>query len=372
MGHLDMSKDLRLSVCREFIEKEFGGAINLSRNENDVYLTASHVGPSGAEGDSVIAYDALADEWFEMEDWETFVNIVYDGKIFICYPMQDEEGISMYLKVEHPREAAEVLHLITHPKSCTAPVDSGESPMKTYHLGDLFSLHVLTPRERSWCLIDPQSLPAGAPEKLQSMILSNVIRDWDSFMNGDTVRAVELTEQHPAYCGLLPDAAEALRAGYILDDEAKISCATDFVTKEPNGNDLFLDLLMVPRLTGVSYLYIRELLSRDAGLQKNLKAVFDKPSSLAELAGRFNRIEIEMPSRYFHQIREAVEHMLVRENLSYLAEAIATTPGEFRKMKERNRAMAKALHQVLHRPDFTLAAVPVPGVPENMTNGGVS
>lgn len=295
-------EDIRLSVCREFIDQEFEGRIHLTHNNGDVYLTAWHVAPAEGEGNNLFIYFGEDSEWQVMEDFEVFINSTRDGKVFVCYPLEHpDDGAGMYFKVGHPREVTELFHLFVHPKSCLEPFAENGPDMRSHRLSDLFTFSVP---------------PSGDAE-------------WTS-----------------------PD----VRAGYLLTSEGRISCALDATAYEKEGKDALRNLLLVPSAEGISYLYVRELLSRDVRIGKEIREAYAQAGTREELVAKLSAIEVVLPARYYLQIRLIAEQLVMRDVLGHLVGLLVSQPGDFSTLTGYYENVAIALRKFMASQDGKLKA----------------
>jgi len=251
-----------------------------------------------------------------MDDFEVFVNFVHDGKIFVTYPQEDPEDYGMFFRVEHPREAAELLHLFVYPKACTAP--GNEEPYTTHDLGELFDFRVLFPVVAVSFKIEPTALPPARFE-----------------------------EKWPDYVQALPGASAELCAGYRMDFEGRLQAALSSSVDGPGSDYCFFDLLLVPRRNDISTLYLRELLTGHLPLRQALKAAFADSGSLEELVQALKGVKLLLPPRYHQQIRLAAEQQAMRGCLLYMAGQVAAEPGNFHNKVESNWHLAHILQAML-------------------------
>lgn len=344
MGILDEKADVYLGLCNEFLVREYGRSGTLICLNGHPALSARCVAPDN--GGHVKCFDVGTREWLEMEDGETNIIIMPDGKVFVSFPMEDEEHGGMSFSVEHPREVAELFHLIVHSYRCLVP---GEEPRYVQRrLGDMAGFHALVHDGTTWRSVDLSAPPAGLPPEFVEAVRYSVIQDFDGFLHDKTFKVTGITERWPDAIRSLPDATAGLRSGYLLSPDGRCRPATELLTVPVDENRTYLDVLMIPKdASGASCLYLREMLDRDAQVGKAMRKAFEKPSSLPALNENLVGLTFPMPDTFDHQIRIAAENNQIREWLRHVAGCLADQRGLYFNQSDHHWHLAHSLKRML-------------------------
>jgi hypothetical protein len=346
MNSLDRNADLYLDVCQEFAIREFGERAIFEREPGHKIMTTR---PAPQDGSPIRCFEVGERVWEEMEDFETGVVIVHNGKVSVSYPGQDVEHEGMTFQVGHPREVSELFHLLVNPALCITPGE--EEAWSKRKLGDLVDFSILIPDGNDWRVMDLANPPVCVPQELHGQLFFNVSQDWDKLCMGKTAEAHKLAGQWADAIHALPSGGTQLLAGYLLAPNAGIRSGIDSAASGPAGNPLFFDLLLVPKDKEVSSLFLRELLGRDRETGKAIRKAFAAATSLASLQANLAGVELYMPVKYHHQIRVAAEHIMIREWLRVVTECLVDQRDCYHVQDDRQWHQAHVFSQMVNRND---------------------
>ena len=343
MGVLEDKKDVFFSVVEEFVAKAFGSSINLALSPGGSRMTAT-LGTLEGGGD-IRCFNLGERTWDVMEEDDIHVNISHEGLVHVRYSKEEQIDRSMAFKVGHPREVAELFHLLVDPAHYVAPEE--EVTFGTYTIGEIFDLYALIPDRATWRILDLTSLPAESTEDFLKAFYFNLNRNWNNFTSGKTFEAFRFAERWTDFVRSLPVATEHLRAGYLLHPEGDLLSAVDLAVISPSERSLFLAILAVPSRQDVSSLYIRELLNGDTAICKGVRKSFTPAANLESFMAAIRSTEFHMPKEYRHQIRISAEHSAMRQWLLHIAELVATQRGCYLMQDKAHWHLAITLHQIL-------------------------
>jgi hypothetical protein len=240
---------------------------------------------------------------------------------------------------------AELFRLLVDPAHYVVPEE--EVTFEKYRLGEIFDFYALVPDGSTWRILDIAALPADATDDFLKAFYFNINRDWDNFTSGRTFEAFRFAERWPDLVRSLPEATEALRAGYLLHPEGDLLSAVDLAVIPPSERSIFLAILAVPSRKDVSSLYVRELLNGDTAICKSIRKSFTPAENLDAFMAAIKEAEFHMPKEYQHQIRIAAEHNAMRQWLLYVAERVASQRGCYLMQDKTHWHLALTLHQML-------------------------
>lgn len=343
MGVLEDKKDVFFSVAKEYVAKAFGSSIDLALSPGGSRMTAT-LGTLKNGGD-IRCFNLGERTWDVMEEDDIHVNISHEGLVHVRYSKEEQIDRSMAFKVGHPREVAELFHLLVDPAHYVAP--EGEVTFGTYTIGEIFDLYALIPDEATWRILDLTTLPAESAEDFLKAFYFNLNRNWDNFTSGKTFEAFRFAERWPDFVRSLPVATEHLRTGYLLHPEGDLVPSVDLTVTPPSNRSLFLAILAVPSRKDVSSLYVRELINGDTAICKGIRKSFTPAEDLDAFMVAIKATEFYMPKEYRHQIRIAAEHSAMRQWLLYVAERVATQRGCYLMQDKTHWHLALTLHQML-------------------------
>jgi hypothetical protein len=345
MSSLDKKADTYLDLCKDFMISEFGETAVLDRAAGSKIMT---VRPAPRDGSPVRCFDMGERVWEEMtEDFETGVVIVHDGRVSVSYPCQDVEHGGMNFQVGHPREVAELFHLLVNPASCITPNE--ECAWGRRKLGDIAGFQILILDGNNWRIMDQANTPASAPADFLEKVFFSVVQDWDKLAMQKTLPARELVADCSDIVKTLPQATDQLKSGYLLTPMAGVYSPVDQIANGPAANPTFLDLLIVPKGGETSCLYLREFLVRDKAMGKAIRDAFSSATSLATLLANLAAVELYMPVKRPHQIRVAAEHILIREWFRSITECLVESRGCYPVQGEQQWHLAYAMRLMIGR-----------------------
>ena len=345
MGLLDARADLFFDVCKKSVNQTFGDGVRLQKSANPARMTTVlGVAPGGGD---IRCFNAGEKTWDSMEDDDIHVGMTSEGRVSVGYSQEDNIDYSMSFKVGHPCEVAELLHLFINPAVYLAEEETYSG--RECGLGEIFDFYVLVPDGQQWRMLNPAALPPDTPDEFRKAFYCNLNREWDNFVAGKTFEAFKFEQRWPEFVKSLPDAADALRAGYILSPEGDLFSAVDLAVIPPSGKSLFFDMLVVPSKADVSAMYVRELINGDKKICQEIRKAFRPAAELETFMAAIKSTKISLPGNIQTQIRIAAEHNAVRLWLLNVSERLATQRDYFNALPERHWHLAHSLAFLLDR-----------------------
>lgn len=348
MGILDQRADNWFGICEEFVAKALGKGIQFRRSlDGSSVRTVLWV---QAGGGNIRCFNLGERTWDAMEDDDIHVYIFNEGTIEVGYSLEDQADMGMRFKVGHPREVAELFHLLVNPDAYLAA--DKDVPSKVRKLGDLGEFHVLIPDGDIWRIVDPAALPQGAPDDFRKAFHLNLTRDWDHFLSGATCAAWDFAGRWPEWVKSLPNAAPHLRDGYVLDSAGAMKSSADYAVVPPAGppgGEVFLQTLFKPLWPRVSSMYLREMINGDKEMAQIIQQAFNTTGELESLVVAIKAIPVNLPENIPDQIRIAAEHNAIRQWLLCVAGRLANQRGCYHTQGERHWHLAQALGEMVDR-----------------------
>ena len=345
MRVLDARADVFFDVCKKTMAEKLGEAVFFDRSRTGACLNGIfHVIPGGG---APRCFDARRCDWLELEDDAIYVTVSHDGTVSVGYSLDEQADYGMSFKVGHPCEVAELCQLITRPDEYLA-IDERYSG-REYSLGDVFDFYALVPAGGTWRLLEPSALPAGMPKECLEAFYCNLNRDWDNFVSGKTFEAIKFETHWPEFVKSLPEATEALRAGYILSPDGDLFSAVDLMVIPPSDKRLFFDMLVVPSKADVSAMYVRELINGDKTLCQEIRKAFRPAAELETFMAAVKSTKINLPGNVQTQVRFAAEHNAIRQWLLHVSEKLANQRDYFHLLAEKHMHLAHTLTLLLDR-----------------------
>lgn len=343
MRSLDKNADTYLDLCQQFMIKEFDERAILRRVPDMKIMTTS---PAPQDGSPIRCFEVGERVWEVVEeDSETNVVITHDGRVSVSYPCQDLDHGGMNFRVGHPREVAELFHLLVYPASCITPNEA--TAWERRKLGDLADFHVLVPDGTVWRIVDLGNPPKGAPADFLQALYFNVVQDWDKFCMGKAVEAHKIADCWVDGVKTLPEAVDQIKGGYVVSPDNGVCSTVERIANGPDVRQIFLDLLLVPRDKAVSCLYLRELLGRDADTGKAIRNAFSTATNFTTLRDNLAAVELYMPVQRSHQIRLAAEQILINEWLRSVTECLVNARGAYLLQGDRQWHLAHVFRQMI-------------------------
>jgi hypothetical protein len=344
MSIQEKKQELYLEVYREQINQRFGDAVVVNQDANDSNLWVT-IKPSA--GGNVLRFNEQEMEWEDADGDSTSWSILNDGNVYVSYPNDEPMEYGMHIRVDHPREAAELLELVVHQASCVTPGQA--TCYESRVLGDVATIYALIPVGKTYRVLDLAALAPDAPDGFREVLRVNLVQDWDKVHSGTTFMAAAIAEQWPQCVASLPSADQYLRAGYLLVPDRGLRSAIDLVATQPSGGEYFLQTLVVPSNDVVSAMYLRQLLNCDVAIGKEIWRAYAADGSLDAFVARLRSTKIHLPASCHHQIRIAAEHHLIRQWLQCVFETLAGQRGCFHLQAEEHWHLAHTLSQMLDR-----------------------
>lgn len=343
MSILDQRADNWFGVCEEFVAGEFGKNVQFRRSPHGTHLNATLCVQDG--GDDIRCFNVGERTWDNMEDDDIHVSIGHDGAVSVGYGLEDQIELGMNFKVGHPREVSELFHLLLNPAAYVKPDE--ECSYEEQRLGDLVEFRMLIPDGDTWRTVDPSALPAGTPNGFRMSLYAYLTLDVDLMSSGPKFEPCRYADQWPDFVKSLPAAAPEAREGYILDlHVGTMKSAVDFAAFPPTGNEIELNVLIIPRSHAVSSFYLREAITGDKSLGKKLLKAFLAGGDLDEWTTAIKAFSIRLPVDVWPQVRLAAEQNAMRQWLLFMAEQVATQGGSYFQA-ERNWHLAHTLSRML-------------------------
>jgi hypothetical protein len=343
MSILEDKKNVFFSVAEEHVAKAFGPSIHLTPSPGGSRLTT--ILATGEDGGDIRCFDPGERTWDVMEEDDIHVNIAHDGMVHVRYSKEEQIDRCMTFKVGHPREVAELFHLLVDPAHYVTPEE--EVTFGTCTIGEIFDLYALIPDGATWRILNPSALPSETTDDVLKAFYFNINRDWDNFISGKTFEAFRFTEQWPDFVRSLPVATEYLRTGYLLHPEGDLLSAVDLVVTPPTNRSTFITMLAVPSRKDVSSMYVREFLNGDSSICKSIRKSFTPAETLDAFMSAIKATKLQMPKEYHHQIRIAAEHSALRQWLLYVAERLATQRGCYLMQDKTHWHLAITLNEMV-------------------------
>lgn len=340
---LDQLADNWFGVCNKHIADELGKGTCLQRSGVG---SRAYAGLCIPVGHSDVRCFNLGDRTWDVLKYDYMnVYVSHDGTVEVGYRHWDQADKSMCFKVGHPREVSELFQLLANPVThLRAETDARNEPRK---LSDIAEFHVLIADEKTWRIMDPASLPPETPEDFKKSLYCGVVRDWDNnFPLSETSVAWQDSARWQDFLTTLPLAAPFVEAGYFLDPDGNAESAVDHAVLPPTTGVTTIDLLMVPRRSGVSSLYLREYLDGDKEASQKVREAFSMGSDFGTLMESIRCVELSMPIDPRDQVRIAAEHNAIRQWLSSVAGSLASQKGCFLTMAEKHCRLAYALGEM--------------------------
>ena len=344
MGILDQRADNWFGVCEEYVAREFGKTVQFRRSPHGSHLNATLCVSEG--GGDLRCFNLGVRTWDVMEDDEMYVQIALDGLVSVGYSLMDQADYGMVFKVGHPREVAELFHLLLNPAAHLKPEE--ECLYGERKLGEIAEFRILIPDGETWRIVDPSNLPQDTPEDFRKAFHLNLSREWNHFTSGATHAAWDFAGRWPDFVKSLPVATSLVRAGYVLDLDGYMKSAVNLAVVPPAcppSGDAFFDMLIIPSQEHVSSLYLREVFNHDKELGKRIEKAFSTSNGCETMMAAIKAIALHLPLENRRQIRLAAEQNAIRQWLLSVAERVATQRGGF-SQADRNWHLAHALSQM--------------------------
>lgn len=292
------------------------------------------------------SYDAGDDKWFDVDDFSACASLSRELALHIYFPLVENEGWGMDFKVEHPREVAELFQIVLKPASLTGSM-GGPAASTEHLLGDLYDFRIVLPCARTWRMLDPAALPAEAGEDFrQTLSDSFAFFVCGSCIPGDTIAASEFQSRWKDLLEELPAGEDGLKAGYFFDGAGRFTSAADLLAVDPGTKRTRLDLLLLPRRSDVSCLYLRELIASDRDIIGRIDAALAASDSMDDAVRRLKTVAVELPSDYFAQVRMAAEYNAGREWLRYAVDGFDARPSSFEAKRLANLTLARRIFEM--------------------------
>ena len=346
MGMLDQLAEKWFVACDKFVADELGKDIHLQRSAVGSRSFTRLCIPAG-RGD-VRCFNLGTRTWDVMEDDDMYVHVFHDGTVDVGYSLMEQAEEGMSFKVGHPREVSELFTLLTNP---ARHMNAGSDvPYGRRKYGDIAEFHVLIADEATWRIMDPANLPPETPADFRKALYSGVVRDWDhNIPLSESAIAWQASSRWQEYLKTLPLAAPLTQAGYFLDPYGNARSAVGHAELPPSTRMTTCDLLMAPRRSKVSSLYLREYLNGDKEASKKVQGAFAMGEDLQTLMERLGSLEFLIPVDIRQQVRIAAEHNAIRKWLISICERMANQRGCFFAMADKHWHLAHALGELLDR-----------------------
>lgn len=344
MGIMDKRADNWFGICEEFVSRAHGPGIVFRRSHAGESVDCVLATREG--GGEMRCYNASENTWGEIEEDDIHVRVTMDGVVSIRYSKEENGDCGMRFRVAHPREVSELFHLLINPAGFVRPTDE-DVGWEQYRLGDMATFHVALPDNGHWKIVDPLALPDDAPEDFRKALHLNLTRNWAHFLSGETCSAWEFSKRWPDFIQSLPDATAQLRESYLLDTENKMLSAVDYAVIPPMGpptGSVYLNMLITPNPLAVSSLYLREQMSMDKQLAKEVESAFSSGDQLHDMMSAMQSVAMRAPTLH-HKIRIAAEQSAVREWVLGVSNRLAYQPGYSQRVN--NAHLAHVLSRML-------------------------
>jgi hypothetical protein len=334
-----------LDLCAEFIRARFGDVYDRELNaRSDIMIFISVVEPYN--GGNACVFDESKLAWVDSGQDFTSWMIWSDVTVSVGYLEPKTESGNWFFRLGHPREVAELLHLLRQ------SVDTLAAPLsesRIVKLSEVADLYTLLPDGRSgWRALDLRRLPKGMPRDMRRAVDRRLVQDYDTMTCGKTREPPSLSEVWPEFFNGLPDAAPFLRAGYVLQKDRAATRALDLAFEDGARHwSTFAPVLVVPRGDGISAFFLREFLAGDRAAGEHLQYAFSLEHDLATVCALLRKLPVTMPSNLTDQIRLAAQSNLMRQGVLEAAFRLAGCPVPFREAGLRHREAMRAINKMV-------------------------
>jgi hypothetical protein len=342
MSKKKTSDELYLDICAEFIENRFDKNPGIQRYPDTDRLYANFVTPE--DGGKVCWFDTSDLSWVEADQNATSWCILPDGTVYVANPEDATGDADIQLKVRHPREVAELIHLFVQPSSRLLPKISESHCLK---LGEAADLYALIPYGEGFRALDLKRLPADMPVDMLQPLALSLTHDGESLSRGDYSGPSWFATKWKDFVDSLPEAMPLIRDGYAFNKNCYFGDGMILLGGIHDIAGPFLFFLLVPSRDDVSSFYLAEYLNHDLAAYEQHKAALMEGNNLGIICTMLADLPVHLPADYTDQIRFAVQHNLLKQEVMNSARGLVGHRAQFDQQQSRYQAAVSALDQTL-------------------------